>query len=239
MPKHPPNYLDIQQNTPEWLIERTGSVTASRVKDAVATLKSGKESAARASYKLELLVEIMTGRAADHYVSQAMDFGIENEPLARGAYEIARGVEVERIGYIRHPSIARAGASPDGLVGDDGLVEFKVPTSTTHLSYLLAEEVPDEYLPQLNWQLACSGRAWVDFVSYDPRLPQEFGLFVVRWHRNDRVICEMEGQVQQFIGELDAMAQKLLKRSGGSLIGKLQDSIRAAGPPKAEIPSFQ
>jgi len=110
--KYPENYLDIQQNTPEWLIERIGSVTASRVKDATAVLKSGKESAARASYKLELLSEIITGRAVEHYVSQAMDFGTENEPLARGAYEINQGVEVERIGYIRHPSIPRSGASP-------------------------------------------------------------------------------------------------------------------------------
>jgi len=235
--RYPENYLNIQQNTPEWLIERIGSVTASRVKDAVATLKSGKESAARASYKLELLSEIITGRAVEHYVSQAMDFGTENEPLARGAYEITTGVEVERIGYIRHPSIPRSGASPDGLVGDEGLVEFKVPTTTTHLSYLLAEEVPDEYLPQLNWQLACSGRVWVDFVSYDPRLPEEFGLFIVRWHYDHGIIGPMERQVVKFIEELNEMAQKLQKR--GSLVSKLQDSLRAAGPPKAEIPSFQ
>jgi putative phage-type endonuclease len=237
--KYPPNYLSLEQNTPEWLVERIGSVTASRVKDAVATLKSGKESAARASYKLELLTEILTGRAAEHYVSQAMDFGMENEPLARGAYEISQGVEVERIGYIRHPSIPRTGASPDGLVGEDGLVEFKVPTTTTHLSYLLAEEVPDEYLPQLNWQLACSGRAWVDFVSYDPRLPEEFSLFVVRWYHDKAIIGPMERQVVKFIEELNETAKKLQKY--GSLVAKLQDSIRAAGPgpEKAEIPSFQ
>jgi hypothetical protein len=237
MPKYPPNYLDIQQNTPEWLIERIGSVTASRVKDAVATLKSGRESAARASYKLELLTEILTGRAFEHYVSQAMDFGTENEPLARGAYEISRGVEVERIGYILHPSIPRSGASPDGLVGDDGLVEFKVPNTTTHLSYLLAEEVPEEYLPQLNWQLACSGRAWVDFVSYDPRLPEDFGMLIVRWHRDEKVIKGLEAAVCCFIAELNEMCERLKKR--GDLVPKLQDSIRGAGPPKAEIPSFQ
>jgi predicted phage-related endonuclease len=236
--KYPPNYLvDIQQNTPEWLIERIGSVTASRVKDAVATLKRGGESAARASYKLELLTEILTGRAFEHYVSQAMDFGTENEPLARGAYEISRGVEVERIGYIRHPSIPRSGASPDGLVGEDGLVEFKVPNTTTHLSYLLLEDIPDEYIPQLNWQLACSGRKWVDFVSYDPRLPEDFGLFIERHWRNGAVIAALEQRVIEFIAELNEMGKKLQKR--GSLVSKLQDSIRAAGPPKAEIPSFQ
>jgi hypothetical protein len=239
MSKYPPNYLVVQQNTPEWLIERIGSVTASRVKDAVATLKRGGESAARASYKLELLTEIITGRAFEHYVSREMDFGTENEPLARGAYEINQGVEVERIGYIRHPRIPRTGASPDGLVGPYGLVEFKVPNTTTHLSYLLAGEVPEEYLPQLNWQLACAGRAWVDFVSYDPRLPEEFGLFVKRWNRDEKVIAELELQVACFIEEIDAMCQKLLKHSGGSLVGKLEQSIRAAGPPKAEIPSFQ
>src|ERR1700678_1993105 len=111
----PPNFLDVDQQTPEWLAARIGCVPASRVKDVVAKLKNGKESAARASYKLELLTEVLTGRATEHYVSQAMDFGSENEPLARTTYEIAKGVEVERVGFVLHPTIKRAGASPDGL----------------------------------------------------------------------------------------------------------------------------
>lgn len=231
--KWPDNYLNIQQGSAEWLQERCGSVTASRVKDVVAKLKNGKESAARASYRLELLTEILTGRAAEHFVSMAMDFGIQNEPLARATYELSKGVEVERIGYVRHRHIPRSGASPDGLVGDDGLVEIKCPNTTTHLEYLLSEVVPEEYIPQMAWQLACTERKWCDFVSYDSRLPEEFGLFVVRYERNDTLIGEMEREVEKFIAELNAMASKLLKLRGEP---KPQEDL--PGPPKAEIPSW-
>ena len=212
MTKLPPNYLSVQQNTPEWVVARIGHVTASRVADVVAKLKSGKESAARSSYKLELLTETLTGRAAEHYVSREMDFGTENEPLARTCYELKLGVEVERVGYVLHPKIPRSGCSPDGLVGDEGLVEFKVPNTTTHLQYFIDGVVPDDYKPQMNWQMACTGRKWVDFVSYDPRLPEEFGLFIVRFERDDKVIGEMEREVECFIKELNAMAEKLLEK---------------------------
>ena len=140
MKKYPSNYIFIDQNSPEWLTLRIGQVTASKVADVIAKLKSGKPAASRETYKMQLLAEVITGRATDHYVSQAMDFGKENEPLARSMYEIEKGVEVERVGYVRHPSIPRSGCSPDGLVGDDGLVEFKVPNTTTHLEYLIGQD---------------------------------------------------------------------------------------------------
>ena len=229
----PSNYINVQQQSPEWLIERCGQVTASRVKDVCAKLKNGKESAARASYKLEVLTEILTGRATEHYVSQAMDFGTENEPLARTAYEIAKDVEVEKIGYVRHASIKRAGCSPDGLVGDDGLVEIKCPNTTTHLNYLLEEVVPSDYIPQMMWQMACTGRAWCDFVSYDPRLPQEFGLFVIRLSRDEKVIAEMEAEVQKFINEVGEMCQKLQAHKAVQ-----QPQGERMMPPRAEIPQW-
>lgn len=231
MTKLPENYLNMVQGSPEWLEERIGCVTASRVKDVVAKLKNGKESAARASYRLELLTETLTGRAAEHYVSMAMDFGTQNEPLARATYELAKGVEVERIGYIRHRHIPRSGASPDGLVGNDGLVEIKCPNTTTHLEYLLAEVVPEEYIPQMTWQLACAERKWCDFVSYDPRLPEEFGLFIIRFHPNDLQIGAMEREVEKFIAELNAMAQKLLKMHP-------EPVMAGPGPEKAVIPQW-
>jgi putative phage-type endonuclease len=224
----PDNYLNVDQGTPEWLAARTGQVTASRVKDVVGKLKNGKESAARASYKLEMLSEILTGKAVEHFVSMAMDFGSENEPLARACYEIEKGVEVERIGYVKHPAIERAGASPDGLVGDDGLVEIKVPNTTTHLQYLIAEEVPSDYIPQMMWQMACTGRQWCDFVSYDPRLPSDFGLFVIRLHRDDKQIGEMEREVERFIVEVNEMAERLLK---------YRSSSAGTPPPRAEMPA--
>lgn len=211
MKQLPANYLLMQQGSAEWLAERCGQVTASRIADVMATVKKG-ESAKRSGYKMELLAEIVTGDTADHYVSPAMDYGIEYEPVARAAYEMAQGVEVQSIGYVRHPNIPRSGASPDGLVGDDGLVEIKVPTTRTHLEYFLAGAVPAEYKPQMLWQMACSGRQWCDFVSYDPRLPEEFGLLIVRFERDEEAITEMEESVRTFIGELNAMADGLLAR---------------------------
>jgi putative phage-type endonuclease len=228
---YPSNYIFCDQNSPEWLTLRTGMVTASHVADVVAKLKSGKPSAARESYKLQLLAEVVTGRATEHYVSAAMDFGKENEPLARSMYEIEKSVEVERVGYVRHASIARSGCSPDGLVGDDGLVEFKVPNTTTHLEYLLGGIPPDEYLAQMTWQMACTGREWCDFVSYDPRLPSDFGLFIVRLERNEAVICEMEKEVEKFIAELNAMSERLLAHVRPEPVG-----VRGSPPPRAVIP---
>lgn len=210
MKNWPDNYLTMQQGSAEWLQERTGKVTASRVKDVLAVTRSG-EGAARGKYKMELLTELITGNAAEHYVSPAMDFGTEYEPVALAAYEMAKEVSVERIGYVRHPSILRCGASPDGLVGDDGLVEIKVPNTSTHLGYYLAEVVPSDYKPQMLFQMACTGRKWCDFVSYDPRLPEDFGLFIVRFHRDELAIAKMEAAVTEFIAELEAMADKLLK----------------------------
>ena len=226
--KYPPNYLNIQQGSPEWLVERIGCVTASRVKDVVSKTKKGEPSAARASYRLELLTEIITGRAAEHFVSREMDFGTENESLAREVYALNRGVEVERIGYVRHPGIPRSGASPDGLIGENGLVEIKVPNTTTHLEYLLEGKVPSEYKPQMFWQMACSQRDWCDFVSYDPRLPEEFGLFIIRLERDEKVITNMEAEVETFIAELNEMAEKLLKLRKEA----------GPGPVKAEIPAW-
>ncbi len=229
--KYPENYLTFQQGSTEWLLERCGSVTASRVKDVVAKLKNGKESAARASYKLELLTEVLTGRAAEHYVSAEMQHGIETEPIARTTYEMAKGVEVERIGYARHPRIPRCGASPDGLVGDDGLVEFKCPTTATHLHYVLNETIPDEYLPQCMWQMACSGRQYCDFVSFDPRLSEDFGLFIKRLERDDKLIGEMEAEVEKFIGELNELCERLKAHA--------RPNIAGPEPARAEIPDFE
>jgi putative phage-type endonuclease len=228
MMKHPPNFLNVAQGTPEWLQARCGCVTASRIKDVIAKTKTG-ESASRVRYKLELLTETITGLATEHYVSQAMDFGTENEPLARATYEMARNVEVELVGFVLHPTIKRAGASPDGLVGEDGMVEFKVPNTTTHLEYLLNGVVPSEYKPQMMWQMACTGREWCDYVSYDPRLPEDFGLFVVRFERDAKLIDEMEQQVGKFLGEVNDLEDRLLKH---------KQPKANSGVPRAEIPEW-
>lgn len=207
--KLPANYLRIEQGSSEWLHARCGCVTASRIADVITKLKKGGYCAGRKAYKYEVLTEILTGSTFPHFVSPEMQFGTESEPLARTAYEMAKEVEVEKIGYVKHLTIARAGASPDGLVGDDGLVEIKVPKSSTHLEYMLSGEIPTEYAAQMMWQMACSGRQWVDFVSHDPWLPQEFGLFIKRLHRNDEIIAGMEAEVRLFLAEVEGMIDRL------------------------------
>lgn len=230
--KYPDNYLDVQQGSVEWLMARCGCVTASRID--VVCMKKGKTTAAREKYKLEVLTEVLTGRVTEHFVSQAMEWGIENEGTARTSYELTTDVEVEKVGFVLHPTIKRSGASPDGLVGDSGLVEIKCPNTTTHLEYLLAEDVPEQYIPQIMFQMACTGRQWCDFCSFDPRLPQEFGLFIIRLHRNEEVIASMEKEVEQFIVEVNLMAEKLLKHKASQVIL----IPRGPGPERAEIPVF-
>jgi hypothetical protein len=141
-----------------------------------------------------------------------------------------KGVEVELVGFVLHPAIKRAGSSPDGLVGESGLVEFKVPNTTTHLEYLLAEVVPEEYKPQMMFQMACTGRKWCDYVSYDPRLPDGVNLFVIRFERDDKVIGEMEREVEVFLAEVNELAERLLPRK--------REVVRNPDLPRSEIPSF-
>ena len=211
--------INCKQGTPEWYEARTGRVTASRIKDVIARLKRGDEEAAnRKNYRVELVCEILTGNMADHYTSPAMEWGIANETFARASYEIANNCMVEQIGFVIHPTLDRAGASPDGLVGEDGLLEIKCPNTATHIDYILADKVPAEYEPQIMWQLACTGRKWCDFVSYDPRLPEYLQLFTRRMTRDDARIAEIEKEVQQFLIEVDSLILSLPCGDGRSAI---------------------
>lgn len=199
----------LQQQTPEWLQMRCGMVTGSRVADVLAFLKKGGESAARRNYRNAVVIETLTGRTEETYVTPAMEFGIENEPLARAAYELAFQTEVETVGFAIHSKIARFGASPDGLVGTDGVLEIKCPNSSTHLEYLLGGVVPEEYHPQMLAEMACTDRLWADFVSFDPRLPSGMRFFVKRLNRDEARIEEMEKAVEQFISEVDVTIARL------------------------------
>jgi putative phage-type endonuclease len=196
---------NIIQGTDEWHKARLGRVTASRVCDVVARTKTGW-GASRANYMAELIAERLTGVPASSYTNAAMMWGTEREPDARAAYASQTFDDIREVGFVVHPTIGMAGASPDGLVGGDGLVEIKCPTTATHLDTLLGQNVPDKYILQIQWQLACSGRAWADFVSYDPRLPPEMQLFVKRIDRDDKRIGELEETVSDF---LDELAQKI------------------------------
>jgi len=235
MSKYGGNYIPVVQGTGDWLQVRLGKVTASRIADVVLKQKSGKYYAAREDYKVELLMESLTGQACEHFVSPAMDFGAINEPLARTTYEFAASVEVESVGFFVHPTIERSGASPDGLVGDDGMVEIKVPNTTTHLGYLLADVVPEAYKPQMMWQMACTGRKWCDFVSYDPRLPEEFGIFIKRFERDNGLIAAMECEVLKFIGEINEMAERLYEHKAKHIPMPREESL----VPQSSIPDAE
>lgn len=201
----------MDQQSEEWFAVRLGKVTASRVADVIARTKTGA-SASRANYMAELVAERLTGTRAEGFTSPAMQWGTEQEPEARLAYEFRTDATVELVGFIDHPAIEMAGASPDGLVRADGLVEFKCPNTATHIETLLTGAIPDKYETQMLWQMACTGRAWCDFASFDPRLPEEMRLFVKRFDRDDKRIAEMEEQVREFLFELDTTVRRLSER---------------------------
>jgi putative phage-type endonuclease len=194
---------DIIQGSQEWFALRLGKVTASRVADIVAKTKSGW-GASRANYAAELIAERLTGMPAASYTNAAMQWGTETEPLARSAYEFYGDCAVQQVAFIQHPVITMAGASPDGLVSVDGMVEIKCPNTSTHIDTLLGQEVPGKYLTQMQFQLACSGRRWVDFVSFDPRMPEAMRLFVKRVPRDDAVIANLEKEVIAFLSEVES-----------------------------------
>jgi len=206
-----------EQGSAEWFQVRAGKVTASEVADAISFLtrkskngEAGTETAARAKYKAQIVAETLSGAPdMEGYVSQCMRDGTENEPLARAAYEEMYDVLVDKIGFVTHPTIERAGASPDGFVGDDGGVEIKCPKTATHIAYMRAGNVPEEYEPQIMFNLACSGREWWDFVSFDGRLPRRHRMFVRRVFRDEARIKEIEDGVTQFLSEVDGVISEL------------------------------
>jgi putative phage-type endonuclease len=198
----------MEQGTDEWHQARLGKVTASRVADVMAKTKTGY-GASRANYMADLLVERLSGRQGDHYQNAAMQWGTEQEPNARAAYEVETGSIVMETGFVPHSIIGMSGSSPDGLIGDDGLVEIKCPNTSTHIDTLLGQEAPSKYILQMQWQMACTDRKWCDFVSYDPRLPENMQLYIQRVIRDDKLIKEIEQEVIKFLGELDGKLMQL------------------------------
>lgn len=198
----------IIQGTPEWHQLRVGKVTASRVADVVARTKTGY-GASRANYMAELIAERLTGVPADKFTNAAMQWGVDNEQAARSEYAIRNGSIVDEIAFVNHPLIPMSGASPDGLVGEIGLVEIKCPNTSTHIDTLLGGKVPEKYITQMHWQMACTGRQWCDFVSYDPRLPKDMQLFIRTVERDSALIALLEEQVEEFIAEIDAKVNEL------------------------------
>lgn len=196
----------MEQRTEEWFKARLGRVTASRIADICAKTKTGY-GASRASYMAQLIAEALTGRPPEPFTNAAIEWGIEHEDEARNAYSAKTGELVEEVGFIQHPFL-QAGASPDGYV-NEGLIEIKCPNTQTHLDYIYDGKPPTKYVQQMQFQMACTGRPWCDFVSYDPRLPDNLRLLIVRVPRDNGMIAEMEATVSEFILEMNAKIEKL------------------------------
>lgn len=201
----------MEQRTDEWLSERAGKVTASRIADVMAMTKSGL-GAARKNYMADLVAERLTGEPKQGFMNAAMQHGIDTEPQARAMYELERGVTVVEEGFVRHPTLANTGASPDGLVGEDGLVEIKCPNTATHIETLRGGKIDRKYLLQMHWQMICCERQWCDFVSFDPRLPIEMQLHIERVERDEELCAEIEAEVTAFLTELDETVADLEAR---------------------------
>lgn len=198
------------QRTPEWHISRLGCLTGSRIADALDYTKKG-EGAKRINYRLEMLSERLTGLKTEFYVNQAMQWGIDQENAAKEAYEAETGELVIEVGFIRHPILDWAGASPDGLIGNDGLVEIKCPNTTTHLSTILTGEIAEKYKLQMTWQLLCTQRKWCDFVSFDPRFPEELQLYITRYTPSAEELLSVDMQAKEFLESVELLSNKLTK----------------------------
>jgi putative phage-type endonuclease len=199
----------MEQRTDDWFAARLGKVTASRVADVIAKTKTGY-GAGRANYMADLVVERLTGQKASSFTNAAMEWGTEQEPNAKAAYAAKTGILVEEVGFIDHPTVAMSGASPDGFA-EEGLVEIKCPNTATHLEYIFDGKPPQKYVTQMQWQMACAGKPWCDFASFDPRLPERLQLLVVRVPRDDDYIKMLEQEVTIFLQELDDKLNKLEK----------------------------
>jgi putative phage-type endonuclease len=204
----------IEQLTEEWFQQRLGKVTASRISDVIAKTKTGV-STSRQNYLIQLVSERLTGKKGDSFVNQAMLDGIQRESAARALYMLNRDVSVTEVGFFDHPVINNSGASPDGAVNAEedgkyaGLIEIKCPIETTHTNTLMSKSVPSKYIPQMQWQLACTNASWVDFVSYNPNFPPELQLFIARVDRNQIYISELEVEVEKFLDEVEQTILKL------------------------------
>lgn len=201
----------IEQGTPEWFAQRCGKVTASRIADLMAKTRSGW-GASRKNYQAQLVAERITGTVAESFSNAAMQWGTQTEPEAREAYEAHNLADVELAPFVPHPTIPNAGASPDGFVdmGDGrNLIEIKCPNTATHIETLLSGKIADKYIKQMQWQMACTGAQWCDFVSYDPRVGADLSLWIKRVDRDQALIDEIEQAVIDFNNEIEQQVSAL------------------------------
>lgn len=223
-----PRIVTADQRSAAWLKAREGKICASRIKDVISYLKNGKESAKRADYRMELIAERLTGLAVERYVSPAMDWGSEYEAMARASYEIANNLMVEQVGFALHDNLDFSGASVDSLVGDDGIAEYKCPNTTTHLEWRMGGQIPPEHEPQCMWGMEVWARKFADFVSFDPRLPDDLRIFVVRLDYDAERAAYLRQEVVKFNDEIEAAIERL--RNPPTLQDKLRASLNQEQP---------
>lgn len=208
-----PRVIDCEQGSPEWHAARCGRVTGSRIADIVRKVRGGAQSKMRATYMGELIAERLSGvQPSDGFVSTAMQFGKDNEAKARATYAFMHDVEPVQVGFVIHPTIDMAGASPDSLIGEDGGLEIKVPNTINHIQTIKGAEIDPDYIRQMQWNMACTGRSWWDFASFDPRLPPVMQLHTRRVMRDKTMIAELEEAVREFIAELEDELSALTDR---------------------------
>lgn len=198
----------IEQGSQEWLALRAGKVTASKAADVMSAITT----AGYRNYLADLVVERLTGNKTESFTNASMQWGVDQEPLARAEYEVKTGNFVDQIAFVDHPTIVNFGCSPDGLVGDDGLIEIKCPNTATHIDYVMQDKVPTKYIPQIQCQLAVTGRKWCDFVSFDPRLPDGLQILIVRLDRDDEYIEKLEARVVKFLDEVNSAVNGLKEK---------------------------
>lgn len=203
----------MEQRTPEWHEARRGSLGASEIYNALAKTRSGAYSAARKNIIARMAAERLGG-VSEGFITAAMQWGIDTEDSARMAYTLTTGRDVEQVGLYKHPDIEGTHASPDGLVGDDGLIEIKCPNTATHFETLITEVIEPRYVYQMQWQMACTGRHWCDFVSYDPRMADNLQLFIKRVERDETLLDTLQNEVKLLLVEVDDLVQATKAKYG-------------------------
>lgn len=199
----------IQQGTEEWHQERLGKVTASRINDVM----MGSAKAGYQNYRAQLVCERLTEKPTETFKSAAMQQGNDLEPQARAVYTLETGRSVAEVGFMPHPSLANAGASPDGLIGSDGMVQIKCPEPKTHIKFLMGGTIPQMYRYQVQWEMACTGRKWSDFASFNSDLPDEMRLFIKRFERDDELIADMETRAAGFLADVESQIKALTRKN--------------------------
>lgn len=203
--------MSAAQGTPEWLQERCGHVTASEFSSVMAKIKTG-EAATRRSYRMRVVTERLTQQPVETYYNKAMEWGNAHQKDAMVAYEALSGTIVEEVGFIKHPTVAFVGASPDGLIGEDGGVEIKCPYSSVVHVETISNGMPPEHIAQIQGNLWVSDRQWWDFICFDPRMPEHLQLYIQRIERDEKYIEELVAEIGRFLAETDALYRRLMER---------------------------